>query len=95
MYRTNRETGTWFVDDFKPMIADRQHAASMGPGKYESPDRPDAYSKRISWNSGKVPFATGDGRFKTNYRTHFQPGPGAYDPVALAHGSAPGMQTYN
>jgi len=25
------------------MIADRTHAASMGPGKYESPDRPDAY----------------------------------------------------
>jgi len=71
MYRTNRETGTWFVDDFKPMIADRAHASSMGPGKYESPDRPEAYQKHISWNSGKVPFASGDGRFKTNFRTHF------------------------
>lgn len=43
MYRTNRETGEWFVGDHKPMIADRKYAASMGPGKYESPDRPDAY----------------------------------------------------
>ena len=43
MYRNNRETGSWFVDDFKPMIADRQFASTMGPGKYESAERPDAY----------------------------------------------------
>ena len=95
MYRTNRDTGSWAVNDFKPLIADRAHAASMGPGMYESPDRPGAYDKKVSWNSGKVPFASGDGRFKTNFRTHFQPGPGAYDPVQMMHGSSPGMQTYN
>ena len=43
----------------------------MGPGKYESPDRPDAYQKTISWNLGKVPFKSGDDRFKSDFRKHF------------------------
>ncbi len=80
MYRSHRETGGWFVGDWKPMIQDREHVSSMGPGKYETPDRPDAYMKQISWNLGRVPFATGDERFRTDFRVHFKPGPGYYNP---------------
>lgn len=36
MYRGTRETGKWFSVDHKPMIADRAHASTMGPGKYDS-----------------------------------------------------------
>ena len=95
MYRTNRNTGSWFAADHKPMIADRQHAASMGPGKYESVDRPEAYTKQISWNLGKVPFQSNDQRFKTDFKHIMKPGPGQYNPSKLQKGVAPGMQSYN
>ena len=32
----------------------------------------------MSWNLGKIPFQTGNERFKTNYREYFKPGPGHY-----------------
>ena len=44
---------------------------------------------------GKVPFASKDERFKTDYRTRLKPGPGQYDPNKLTNGAAPGMQTWN
>jgi hypothetical protein len=33
----------------------------------------------ISWNLGKIPFGSGDERFKTDYRAYFKPGPGMYN----------------
>lgn len=81
MYKSSRDTGQWFKTDFKPMIADRNLSADMGPGKYESPARgADTQQRQISWNLGKVPFKTNVSRFKQDYRGYFQPGPGSYDP---------------
>lgn len=56
----------------------------LGPGKYESVDRPDAYNKTISWNLGKIPFQSGDERFKADYKQMLKPGPASYDAKKLA-----------
>ena len=78
MYRSTRETGKWFAADHKPMIADRPLASSMGPGKYDK-NHKQTSKEMISWNLGKIPFGSGDERFKTDYRAYFKPGPGMYN----------------
>ena len=52
----------------------------LGPGKHETSDRPDAYSKTVSWNLGKVPFKFGDERFKSDLKQMMKPGPASYNP---------------
>jgi hypothetical protein len=49
----------------------------MGPGKYNRNYRQTS-KDQISWNFGKIPFGSGDERFKTDYRAYFKPGPGMY-----------------
>jgi len=49
----------------------------MGPGKYDTIDKEGA-KRHISWNTGKIPFGSGDERFKKDYRLFFKPGPGSY-----------------
>jgi hypothetical protein len=78
MYRSVRETGKWFAVDHKPVIADRAHASSMGPGTYEKNHKYTS-KEQISWNLGKIPFGSGDERFRTDYRAYFKPGPGMYE----------------
>lgn len=40
MYRTNRDTGKWFVADFKPEIKDREFSKNQSPGVYDSVENP-------------------------------------------------------
>ena len=60
------------------MIADRAHASSMGPGTYDK-NHKQTSKEQISWNLGKIPFGSGDERFKTDYRAYFKPVPGMYN----------------
>lgn len=94
MYRSNRDTGSWFQDDHKPMIQDRQHANSVGPGKYDK-NHKHVSKEPISWNFGKIPFGSGDERFKTDYRAYFRPGPGNYSPDMINSMGSLGVQGTN
>lgn len=51
----------------------------MGPGKYTTNDN-QVKKEKNSFNLGKIPFASGDERFKKDYRAYFKPGPGLYNP---------------
>ena len=55
----------------------------MGPGKYDS-NHKQTSKESISWNFGKIPFGSGDERFKTDYRAFFKPGPGMYNPAEMS-----------
>jgi hypothetical protein len=50
----------------------------MGPGTYDK-NHKQTSKEQISWNLGKIPFGSGDERFKTDYRAYFKPGPGMYN----------------
>ena len=63
------------------MIKERQTQQALGPGKYESPDRPEGYTKQISWNLGKVPFKSGAQRFENKWNV--VPGPGQYNTLEV------------
>ena len=78
MSKSPRNTGHWFEADYKPAQHDRLFIADLGPGKYDSIDK-EGTKKAISWNKGKIPFGSGDERFKTDYRSFFKPGPGFYN----------------
>ena len=82
MYRTERDTGKWFVADHKPEIKDREFAKNQSPGLYDSVEKLNANPKSISWNLGKVPFKSCEQRFKNDdYKMKGQPGPGQYHTV--------------
>lgn len=70
MYRSNRDTAKWFDSDIKnkPAINDRLCYKEIGPGKYGDMSDKQVSKTAISWNLGKVPFANGNERFKTDYR---------------------------
>ena len=67
MQKTHRDTGHWFQADYKPEIRDRLFIGDLGPGKYDTIDK-EASKKHVSWNSGKIPFGSGDQRFKTDFK---------------------------
>lgn len=66
MYRTERDTSKWFLKDHVTPIQDREKLDRRGPGSYETNNRLQADDRKQSWNSGKIPFKSGNERFKDN-----------------------------
>lgn len=91
MYRTERKTSQWFVGDFEPQIKDREFTQNQSPGLYDSQEKLVGNQKQLSWNLGKIPFKSGEQRFKNNnHKVMFQPGPGAYNTImAIKPASSP------
>ena len=51
----------------------------MDQGNYSTIDN-QVKKEMNSFNLGKIPFASGDERFKKDYRAYFKSGPGLYNP---------------
>jgi len=77
MFRTSRDTSSWFNNDNKGHMKDKKYIQAMAPGVYNPTSQPlGDKSKKISWNFGTVPFGTCNERFKSEMRA--MPGPGSY-----------------
>jgi hypothetical protein len=80
MYREERDTLKWFKPDNQHPVGDRENLPLVGPGKYETEDKKAAFKSQVSWNLGKIPFKSGDDRFKQDDRGKYMPGPASYNP---------------
>jgi hypothetical protein len=63
----------------------------IGPGKYETINRPEAYTKQISWNLGKVPFSNGAQRFNYETKEAHHPAPNHYNTDSALKSMSPSV----
>ena len=80
MYRGERDTSKWFTPDHSLPIQDRKNLPALAPGMNETENKALAYKSSVSWNTGKVPFASNNERFVNDTSTRWSPGPASYDP---------------